>query len=68
MASHRVGLMAANLELLEALSDVSNEAIEQNPHPYQRASEDDRRDYDRDIEHLAKTREARERAAASLPD
>jgi len=60
--------MVANIELLEVLSTVSDETIERNPHPYQRASEDDRQDYDRDIEHLAKRREARERDAASLPD
>jgi hypothetical protein len=60
--------MTANIDLLEALSSVSDQGIEQNKHPYERASEDDRRDYDRDIEQLAKRREARERAAASLPD
>jgi len=60
--------MAANIELLEALTSVSDDGIEQNPHPYQRATEDERRDYDRDIEQLAQRREARERAAASLPD
>lgn len=68
MADPHTRLMAANIELLEALSSFSDERIEQNPHPYQRASEDDRRDYDQDIERLAKRREARERDAASLPD
>ena len=68
MADRRLRLMAANIELLEALTSVSDDGIEQNPHPYQRATEDERRDYDRDIEQLAQRREARERAAASLPD
>lgn len=60
--------MTADIDHLEALSHVSDEGIELNPHPYERASEDARRDYDRDIEQLAKRREARDRAAASLPD
>ncbi len=61
-------LMTANIELLETLSSVSFDGIEENAHPYERASEDKRLAYDRDLENLANQREARERAIASISD
>lgn len=60
--------MTANIQLLEELSSVSSDGVEENPHPYERASEDKRRAYDRDIERLAKQREARDWAVVSLRD
>jgi hypothetical protein len=60
--------MASKIDLLEALVSASTEAVEETSHPYERATETEREDYDRKIETVANQREARERAAASSPD
>lgn len=52
-------------DLLEELSSASFE-IEQSPHPYERASEEERVAYDRRLEERAREREARERTSLDI--
>jgi hypothetical protein len=52
-------------DLLDEISSASF-AIEQGPHPYERASEEERDAYDEKLEKRAREREARERATLDL--